>query len=253
LCNEEERKLPRISPDDHYLTVINIFFTDAREKQSSLLDEMRSIVDTAAFPGWISSTVHSGQDKAGTLNFIQWRSKADLDLRYQGEKFRHATIPLFSEISTKMWLLQTEAVFTQRHPALAETEVSPARDDYTVVEIYGVAEDGQHDLINALGSEQGYLVDTPGYRSHSVFRGIGSRFFEGPFVVVYSQWDSKDAYDTFREQPRAEQSVARGRAAAKIGFLKTSYEWNSYRPIHSRAAGESPVTANGTAVGAGAL
>jgi heme-degrading monooxygenase HmoA len=251
LCNEEERKLPRISPEDHYLTVINIFFTDARDKQLSLLNEMRSIVDTASFPGWISSTVHSGQDRAGTLNFIQWRSKADLELRYQGEKFRHATIPLFSEISTKMWLLQTEVVFTQRHPALAETEVSPARDDYTVVEIYGVADGDRDDLINALGPEQEYLVDTPGYRSHSVFRGIGSRFFDGPFVVVYSQWDSKDAYDTFRERPKAEWPVEQRRADAKIGFLKTSHEWNSYRPVHSRAAGGTPVTTSGPAVGAG--
>lgn len=240
--------MPRISPEDHYLTVINIFFTDARDKQGSLLDEMRSIVDTAEFPGWISSTVHSGQDKAGTLNFIQWRSKADLELRYQGEKFRHATIPLFSEMSTKMWLLQTEVVYTQRHPTLTETEVSPARDDYTVVEIYGVAEDGQQDLVNTLGAEQEYLAGTPGYRSHSVFRGVGARFLEGPFVVVYSQWDSKDAYDSFREQPKAEWPVARRRADAKIGFLKTSYEWNSYRPIHSRAAGGTPVTAVGAGV-----
>ena len=234
--------MPRISPEDRYLTVINIFFTDTREKQLSLLDEMRSIVDTAAFPGWISSTVHSGQDKAGTLNFIQWRSKADLELRYQGEKFRHATIPLFSEISTKMWLLQTEAVFAQRHPALAETEVSPTRDDYTVVEIYGVTEGDQHDLINALGPEHGFLVDTPGYRSHSVFRAIGSRFFEGPFVVVYSQWADREAHDSFREQPKAQWPAERRRADGKVGFLKTSYEWNSYRPIHSRAAGEPPVT-----------
>jgi heme-degrading monooxygenase HmoA len=231
--------LPTISAQDRYLTVLNVFTTDAREKQESLLNEMRKIVDTADFPGWMSSTVHSGQDKPGTANFIQWRSKADLELRYQGEKFRHATIPLFSEMSTDMKLLQTEVVFTQRHPSLGDAiEVSPKRDDYTVIEIFGVPESDQDEMVNALGSEQEYLLQTPGYRSHSVLRGVGSRFFEGAFVVVYSQWDSKEAYDEFREAPKADQPNARRRAQSKVDFLRTHYEWNTYRPVHSRSAGE---------------
>jgi heme-degrading monooxygenase HmoA len=230
--------LPSISTEDRYLTVLNVFTTDAPEKQESLLNEMRTIVDTADFPGWMSSTVHSGQDKPGTANFIQWRSKADLELRYQGEKFRHATIPLFSEMSTDMKLLQTEVAFTQRHPSLGAIEVSPKRDDYTVIEICGVADADQQELVDALGSEQEYLLQTPGYRSHSVLRGVGARFFEGAFVVVYSQWDSKESYDAFRDQPKADQPGARRRAQAKVDFLRTHYEWNTYRPVHSRSAGE---------------
>ena len=228
--------MPTISPEDGYLTVLNVFTTDAPEKQQSLLDEMRSVVDTADFPGWVSSTVHSGLEHPGTANFIQWRTRADLELRYQGEKFRHATIPLFSEISTDMKLLQTEVAFVQRQPALAAIEVSPERGDHTVIEIYGVAEGDQADLVSALGPEQAHLLDVPGYRSHTVLRGVGARYFEGPFVVTYAQWDDQESYDAFRNQPKAEQVAGRRRAQAKVDFLARHYEWNTYRPVHSRSA-----------------
>lgn len=231
--------MPSISTEDRYLTVLNIFTTDAPEKQDMLLNEMRAIVDTADFPGWISSTVHSGQDKLGTANFIQWRSKADLELRYAGEKFKHATIPLFSEISTSMILLQTEVVFTQRHPVLgAATEVSPKRDDYTVIEFFGVAEENQADLVDTLGPGQDWLLEAPGYRSHSVLRGVGARFVDGDFVVVYSQWDDKQSYDAFRTEPESEQSGDRIKTHARLQSLATSYRWNTYRVVHTRSAGQ---------------
>lgn len=230
--------MPFISEDDQHLTVLNMFITDTRENQDSLLTEMRRIVDTAAFPGWISSTVHSGQDSPGTANFIQWRSKEDLQLRYQDDKFQHGTIPLFGEISTSMKLLQTNVVFTDRHPSLAVTEVSPARDDYTVIEFFGVAEEDQADLVDALGPGQSYLPETPGYRTHSVLRGVGARYYEGSFVVVYSQWDSKESYDAYREQPEADQPDGRLKVRERLDALVTHHEWNSYRVWHTRSAGE---------------
>ena len=230
--------MPRISEEDRHLTVLNIFTTDAPEKQDSLLEEMRSIVDTAAFPGWISSTVHSGQEKPGTANFIQWRSKADLELRYQGEKFRHATIPLFGEISTSMKLLQTVVEFTQRQPELAETIVSPERDDYTVIEFFGVAQEDQDLLIDALGPGQDYLLDTPGYRTHSVMRGVGSRYYEGAFVIVYAQWASREEYEAYRDAPEAERPDGRLKTQARVDAVTTLYEYNTYRPVHTRSAGD---------------
>ncbi|HET9139219.1 antibiotic biosynthesis monooxygenase [Actinophytocola sp.] len=230
--------MPRISTEDRYLTVLNVFITDAAEKQDALLNEMRSIVDTADFPGWISSTVHGGQDKFGTANFIQWRSKADLELRYQGEKFQHATIPLFGELST-MKLLQTEVAYTGRAPGREYTEIGPHRDDYTVIEIYGVPQDEQHNLVDILGAGQDYLADTPGYRTHTVLRGVGSRFFgDRPFVVVYSQWDSKETYDAYRYQDEAGQPDSRLKVTAQLDRLANHYEWNTYRPVHTRSAGD---------------
>ncbi|MFL6130664.1 MAG: antibiotic biosynthesis monooxygenase family protein [Mycobacteriales bacterium] len=233
--------MPTISAEDRHLTVLNLFRTDAPEKQQRLLHEMRSIVDTAGFPGWISSTVHSGQDKLGTANFIQWRSREDLLLRYEGEKFKHATVPLFGELSTWMKLLQTEVVSTQRHPSQGDvTAVSPGRDDYTVIDFYGVADSDQDQLVELL-SAQDWLLATPGYRSHSVLRGVGARGYDGAFVVVYSQWDDKESYDAYRIVPEADQPPARREAQARLDTLVTVHEWNTYRVVHTRSAGQPPV------------
>jgi heme-degrading monooxygenase HmoA len=229
--------MPVISPEKGYLTVLNLFTTDTPVNQDRLLGEMRGIVDTAAFPGWISSTVHSGQDKLGTANFIQWRSKADLEARYAGDVFKHRTVPLFQEITTSIKLLQTEVAFTQRRSTVGDvTEISPARDDYTVIEVFGVAPDDQDDLVSALGPWQDWLLDTPGYRSHSVLRGVGARYVDGPFVVTYSQWDDKESYDAFRALGEDEQPGERQKTQARLESLVIWSEWNSYRVVHSRSA-----------------
>jgi heme-degrading monooxygenase HmoA len=229
--------MPIISPDDSILTVINLFTTDAQQKQDRLLAEMRKIVDTAAFPGWISSTVHSGQERPGTANFIQWRSGKDLEERYDGDEFRHRTVPLFSEMTTGMKLLRNEVVFTQRHPSQGEaTEISPRRDDYTVIGFFSAREEDLDDLVTALGPAQGWLLETPGYRSHSVLRGLGARGHDGAFAVVYSQWDGKAAYDTFRTQPTQERPTDRRETEARLDSLVISGDWNSYRVVHTRSA-----------------
>jgi heme-degrading monooxygenase HmoA len=231
--------MPIISPEDRYLTVINLFSTDTSDKQDQLLGAMRQIVDTAAFPGWISSTVHSGQDKHGTGNFIQWRSKDDLQVRYAGEEFRHRTVPLFTELTTSIKLLQTEVVFTQRHPAQGDTTtISPDRNDYTVIELFGVAEEDQDDLVDALGPSQEWLRETPGYRSHTVLRSVGAMYLDGSFAVCYSQWDDKASYDSFRAVPEAEQRAAWEKSQAQLNSLATFREWNSYRAVHTRSAGQ---------------
>ena len=229
--------MPVIAPEDLYLTVVNLFSTDTPGKQDQLLGAMREIVDAAAYPGWISSTVHSGQDKAGTANFIQWRSKDDLEVRYAGEEFRHRTVPLFTEITTSIKLLQTEVTFSGRRPSLGPaTVIGPERDDYTVIELFGTAEEDRDDLAEVLGPSQDWLLATPGYRSHSVLRGVGSMYFEMPFVLCYSQWDDKQSYDAFRAVPETQQLTARQKSADRLNSLVTFSEWNSYRVVHTRSA-----------------
>jgi heme-degrading monooxygenase HmoA len=242
--------MPFISPEDGYLTVINLFRTDEPAKQDRLLTEMRAIVDVAAFPGWISSTVHSGQQRLGTANFIQWRGHMDLEARYAGDEFKHRTMPVFLDITTSARLLQTEVELAQRHPALGDvTVISPDRDDYTVLEVIDVRPADQKALIDTLGSAHDWLLDVPGYRSQSVLRGVRARGPAGgvggnlkalgednSFVVVYSQWESKAACDAYRGTPEAEQPAARRRATARRDSLTVALEWNTYRVVHTRAA-----------------
>jgi Antibiotic biosynthesis monooxygenase. len=230
--------LPKIAADGKYLTVLNLFTTDAPEKQQRLLGEMRQVVDSAAYEGWVSSTVHSGQHSPGTANVIQWRSTEDLEARYAGEEFKHRTLPVFWEITTSIRLLQNEIAYTQRgsEPG-AVVEISPDRDDYAAIEVFGVAEKDQGDLIEAVGTGQGWLAEVPGYRSHVVMRGLRGRGLDGKFVVVYSQWDDPASYDTFRTVPEPDRSPARQKTDAAVAGLATSYDWNTYRVVHTRLAG----------------
>lgn len=232
--------MPKITADGAHLTVLNLFATDAAEKQESLLGAMREIVDSAAYPGWISSTVHSGVDKPGTANFIQWRSTEDLEARYAGEEFKHRTMPLFTEITTSIRLLQNEAVYTHRRPGLGtETEISPTGDDYTVIEVIGVAADDQDELLEALGAaQQEWLDETPGYRSHTVLRGLRARGVDGLFAVVYAQWDDKESYDAYRATAFGDKPAARQKTDARVAALATWRDENTYRVVHTRSAGE---------------
>jgi heme-degrading monooxygenase HmoA len=231
--------MPTVSPDSGYLTVINLFHTDTHEKQDRLIGAMREIVDAAAYPGWISSTVHTGLTKRGTANFIQWRSGEDLEARYAGEEFQHRTLPLFTQLTDAIQLLQTHVAYTQQHPAQGTvTEISPARGDLTVIEVFGVAPEAQSDLVAAVGQGQDWLREVPGYRSHTVLAGNRAQGFEGPFVVVYSQWADEASYAAFRAVPEAEQPGERQKTQARLESLATYRDWNTYRVVHTRSAGQ---------------
>ncbi|KRV49571.1 Anthrone monooxygenase [Wenjunlia vitaminophila] len=231
--------MPFISPEDAHLTVLNLFTTDAPEKQDGLINEMTKIVNAAAYEGWISSTVHQGVHSPGTANLIQWRSGEDLEKRYAGEEFKHRTLPTFGELTTSIRLLQNEIVFSQHHPSLGDkVEISPKRDDHTVIEIFQVAQENLDELVDALGPSQDYLLEVAGYRSHTVFKGLRARGLEGSFAVCYSQWESKEAHDAFINEPQSEWSAARDKSESRIASLKTSSDWNSYQVVHTRSAGE---------------
>ncbi|MFC0041603.1 antibiotic biosynthesis monooxygenase family protein [Actinomadura rayongensis] len=228
--------MPTFAADGKYLTVLNLFTTDTDEKQGKLIGAMRDVVDNAAYPGWISSTVHSGKASPGTANFIQWRSGEDLEARYAGEEFKHRTLPLFREITTSIKLLQTDVVYTQRAPEQTEIEIGPDRDDFTVIQVIGAVEGGLDDLVEALGAGHAWLSDVPGYRSHTVLRGRAARGLDGPFAVVYSQWDDEASFTAFRDVSKDEQSSERRAATERVEALSTFHDWNTYQVVHTRSA-----------------
>ncbi|MDR3031694.1 MAG: antibiotic biosynthesis monooxygenase [Kitasatospora sp.] len=232
--------MPFISVEDNHLTVLNLFTADAPEKQDSLIQEMTKIVDAAAYEGWMSSTVHAGVDSPGTANFIQWRSGEDLEKRYAGEEFTHRTMPVFSEITTSIRLLQNEVAYTLTSPALGgKVEIGPHRDDYTVIAVFPVREDGREEAVDALGRGQEFFTEVPGFRAHVVLRGLRARGLDGSFVVSYSQWDDKAAYDAYRSQAPEEQSEARQSAQNRTRAVVAGVPIiNTYNVVHTRAAGE---------------
>lgn len=221
-----------ISVDDGYLTVFNIFETNTPGRHEGLLTAMREIMDTASYPGWVSSTLHGGQDDLGTANYIQWRSKEALEARYAGQKFKKQTVPQFHDLATSVKLLKTEVVFTQHHSSLGGViEMSPDRDDYTVIVVFGVGPENQATLVDTLARPDEWLMTVPGYRSNVILRGI-----DGDTVVNYAQWDSKELYDAFHLLPEDERpdDVQAQRTLARS--LITSRQANTYRVVHATAA-----------------
>ncbi|MFD9789880.1 antibiotic biosynthesis monooxygenase family protein [Streptomyces sp. NPDC059070] len=229
--------MPKVSAQDENLTVLNIFTTDAPEKQEGLLGAMREIVDAAAYPGWMSSTVHAGVDRPGTANFIQWRSRADLEDRYNAEEFEHRTLPLFGELTTSIRLLQNEIAYSQSVSG-DRVEISPARSDYTVIAVFGVEEKDQDALVDSLGPSMAFLDAVPGFVSHTVLKGIAARGFEGSFVISYSQWEDKEAWDAYQAVPQDAKPAARQDAERRTASVMTSVDSNTYQVVHTRAAGE---------------
>jgi heme-degrading monooxygenase HmoA len=220
-----------ISADDGYLTVVNLFGTDSADGQRRLLETMKGIIDSADYEGWISSTLLGGSDEHGTANYIQWRSVADLEKRYEGGKFRHETVPLFNEISTSIRLLKTEVAFTRRHPSLEAIEITPERDDYTVIVVMGVEPDDQKELVELFAQVDEWVKTVPGYRSNSILRGL-----DGTFVVNYAQWDSKELYDAFHSLPEGERPADVRKMRARAKSLLTTRDANTYRVVHTRSA-----------------
>ncbi|BBB01455.1 putative monooxygenase [Actinacidiphila reveromycinica] len=223
--------MPFLSPDDGYLTVLNLFRTETRQGQDRLLDVMRDIIDNADYPGWISSTLHSGQDAHGTANYIQWRSLEDLKARYAGEGFQHHTVPLFNELATSIRLLQTEVVASRLHPDLERVEVSAEDDAYTVIVVFDVDPVDQKDLVDTLAQPEEWVLTHRGHRSHTILRGL-----DGETVVNYAQWDSKEAYDAFHRLPEENRPASVRRGREHVRSLVTARDANTYTVVHSRSA-----------------
>ncbi|MBR7672884.1 antibiotic biosynthesis monooxygenase family protein [Streptomyces daliensis] len=226
--------MPFLSTDDGYLRVFNIFDADSQEKQDGLLAAMKDIIDNADYPGWVSSTAHRGMDRFGVANIVQWESREQLEARYAGEAFQHRTVPEFNALATRVQLLQAEVVFSQAHPKTpSPVEVSPERDDYTVLIVLESEPENQKDLVDTMAQPDEWLLDVPGYRSHTIMRGIN-----GSFLVNYAQWDSKELYDAFHTLPEEERPDYVRRTRTRARSLATSRWANTFRVAHSRSAGE---------------
>ena len=107
----------------------------------------------------------------------------------------------------------------------------------TRIEVVGTTPENLDELVDALGAGQEWLSEVPGYRSHTVLRGLAARGLDGAFAVTYSQWDGKAAYDAFRALPDAERSAAAQKSQARLDSVATGRDWNSYRVVHTRSAG----------------
>lgn len=223
--------MPYLKAGDGKLAVFNMFTCDTPQDQQRIVDEMKDIVDNADYPGWIASTVHAGIDAPGTANCVQWRSLADLQARYAGDRYRNATVPLFQQISTSVALLKTEVVFTQQQPGLDAIEIGPHRDDYTVIIVMDVEPANQPALVDALGQRDDWLTTVPGYRSHALCRGI-----DGTFVVLYAQWADKERYDAFHHLRESARPVDVQRMRAFTDTIVTRRRANTYRAVHTRSA-----------------
>ncbi|MEU8258693.1 antibiotic biosynthesis monooxygenase family protein [Micromonospora inaquosa] len=223
--------MPFIRAGDGYLAVFNMFTCNTAEEQERIVDEMKAIVDSADYPGWVSSTVHGAVDSPGTANYVQWRSLADLEARYAGARYQQNVVPLFQQIATSVRLLKTEAVFVQHHEDQGYLEIGPHRDDHTVIIVMECAPENQQALVDALGQRDEWLMTVPGYRAHAICRGV-----DGTFIILYAQWESKEHYDAFHHLPESQRPEEVQRIRAFTDTIVTERRANTYRPVHSRSA-----------------
>ncbi|MCE0537641.1 antibiotic biosynthesis monooxygenase [Kineosporia rhizophila] len=225
--------MPLITPDNGSLTVFNLFNTTDLQKQATLLEAMRGIISNANYDGWRSSTLHGGIAKPCAANYIQWRSLADLRERYEGENFKHNTVPYFTDLTTSVHLLKTEVV-TVQSSADAPVLIDPDRDDFTVIVLMGCDGADQAELVDLMTKPDEWMRTQPGYRSHSILRGL-----DGDIVVNYAQWDSQADYERFHDQPEQQRPRHDRDMRARARSLLTSYESNTYEVVFSRSLEEA--------------
>ncbi|MEU0999221.1 antibiotic biosynthesis monooxygenase family protein [Streptomyces tibetensis] len=223
--------MPIIEPENGSLTVFNLFNTTDAEKQATLLDAMRGIIANANYPGWRSSTLHAGVAKPCAANYIQWRSINDLRERYEGENFKHNTVPYFTELTTSVHLLKTEVVSVQTKDGDSRTEIGPDRGDLTVIVLMGCDPANQSELVSLLEKPDDWMRQVPGYRSHSILRSL-----DGDLVINYAQWDDVASYEAFHTMPEEERPAHDRHMRARGKSLLTSRESNTYETVFSQSA-----------------
>ncbi|MFB7297708.1 antibiotic biosynthesis monooxygenase family protein [Streptomyces rubiginosohelvolus] len=221
-----------LSADDGHLNILNWFGTDTPYRHQGIVREMTGIIDNAAeFPGWVSSSLHSGLDAPGTANLIQMNTREAMEARYRREEMANETMPAFFALTTWFRSVKTEVVFTQTHPDLGGiVEVSPDRDDFTVLALFAADPENQAALVEHLAQPDEWLKSVPGFRSHSVLRGI-----DNTHVAMYAQWESKEAYDAFHTIPESERPKEVRDRRARATALVNSHDSLAYSVVHSRS------------------
>ncbi|WP_410634879.1 antibiotic biosynthesis monooxygenase [Amycolatopsis sp. cmx-4-83] len=225
--------MPTISPDNGALTVFNMFNTNDFGKQATLLDAMRGIIEHANYPGWRSSTLHAGIGRPCAANYIQWRSPEDLRERYEGENFKHNTVPYFTELTTTVQLLKTEVVTVQSAEG-QDVVIGPDEDAFTVIGLLGCEPAEQAELVGLLGRPDEWTRQQAGYRSHSILRSL-----DGQLVVNYAQWNDRASYERFHSMPETERPLHDQAMRRRAKALLTSHESNTYDVVFSRSLAEA--------------
>jgi heme-degrading monooxygenase HmoA len=204
-----------------------------RDGQRKLLDAVHASIDAAGHRGWASAALHAAHTRAGVAVLTHWRTAADLYAHYAGEAHQAELIRL-GGLTTGNRLLAAELVSVQHAPDVTGgVDITPERDDWTSIAIQWVAPEDQDALVAELTRPREEWVHLlPGYRSHSVLRGL-----DGTFVINYAQWESEEAYWAFHDVPEHvwPEDVRASRDRARK--LTRTWEYNTFRVVHSRTAG----------------
>ncbi|MFD0449256.1 antibiotic biosynthesis monooxygenase [Streptomyces indonesiensis] len=200
--------------------------------QQKLLGLVRKSVDEVGHPGWVSSSLHAAQTRAGVACFTQRRTVADLRAHCDGPAHQDELLRL-GGLATGNRLLVAELVSVQHAPAVGGgVDITPTRDDWTSVAIQWVAPEDQDALVAELTWPRDEWVHLlPGYRSHSVLLGL-----DGTFVINYAQWESEQAYWAFHDVPEHEWPLNVRESRDRARKLTRSWEYNTFRVVHSRSA-----------------
>ncbi|MFI2778813.1 antibiotic biosynthesis monooxygenase family protein [Streptomyces sp. ALB3] len=224
----------RLDPGNGYVTAVDWLTLEEQDRdgQRKVLDLVRVGVEEAADPGWVSSSLHAAHTRAGVATFTQWRTVADLRTHYDGAGHQNELFRL-GGLTTGNRLLAAELVSVQSAPAVTGgVDVTPAREDWTSVAVQWVAPEEQDALVAELTRPREEWVHLlPGYRSHSVLRGL-----DGTFVINYAQWDSEEAYWAFHDVPEHmwPRDVRESRDRARK--LTRTWEYNTFQVVHARTS-----------------
>ena len=71
--------IAQIDDSAEIFTLINTFHT-SRDRQAAIVDSLRRFTEDVArsLPGFVAASVHASLDGARVVNYVQWRSAADL-------------------------------------------------------------------------------------------------------------------------------------------------------------------------------
>ncbi|WP_180815284.1 antibiotic biosynthesis monooxygenase [Ralstonia pickettii] len=71
--------MTQISVMSDVFTLINTFYTSS-DRQASIVQSLRTFTEkiASAHPGFLSASVHVSLDGARVVNYVQWRTSADL-------------------------------------------------------------------------------------------------------------------------------------------------------------------------------
>ncbi|MFF3752501.1 antibiotic biosynthesis monooxygenase family protein [Streptomyces sp. NPDC002018] len=232
-----------LHPDNGRATAVDWLTLDEQDwdGQRKLLGTIRRDIDGAGPPGRVSSSLHAAHTRAGVATLTQWSSPADLYAHYDSAAHRDELLRQ-GGLATGNRLLATELVSVQQAPAVVgAVDITPARDDWTSIAIQWVVPQDQDALVTELTRPRDEWVHLlPGYRSHSVLRGL-----DGTFVINYAQWESEEAYWAFHDVPEQEWPLDVRESRDRARKLTRSWEYNTFRVVHSRTTEEPRASAEG--------